>query len=86
MYIGNVGIVYILFRTCTVNDAQLYLVHVLFDFLICVSDEQISNLLFLNPKFHGPNPKSKPQIPILELKIPIKSPVLVFPQLHKHEL
>jgi len=30
---------------------------------------KISNLLFSNPKY----PKSKPQIPILKLKIPIKS-------------
>jgi len=33
-----------------------------------------------------PNPKSKPQIPISKLKIPIKSQIPIFTQVHEHEL
>ena len=49
---------------------------------------KILNLLFSNPKSNGPNPnpKSKPQIPISKLKIPIKSQIPIFTQVNEHEL
>ena len=43
---------------------------------------------FILKSQNGPNlnPKSKPQIPISKLKIPMKSQIPIFPQVHKHEL